>query len=216
MIHNWINPIYFSTLFSVATLQTLAVMSPGPDFAVVTRNSILYSRKVGVATTLGITAGVLFHMSYLLLGFGLLVSTLVHVFFLIKAAGCLYLGYLGWKCLRSSQSWSNDVSTTNPDLGISARSAFWSGFLTNVLNPKAILFLLSLFTVVIDKNTPIQVLILCGAMIVLITLAWFLIVSLTFSGSLKDYFFRFGLWIDRFTGGFLLLVAAKIGFSFFD
>src|SRR4051794_35266831 len=110
MLSPWFDSVYLSTLLSVATLQTLAVISPGPDFAVVTRNSLLHSRKVGVFTALGITAGVLFHISYLVLGFGLFVSSLVKVLFLIKVAGCLYLGYLGWKSLRSASSWSDTVN----------------------------------------------------------------------------------------------------------
>ncbi len=213
---HWLDPTYFSTFLSVATVQTLAVISPGPDFAVVTRNSILHTRKVGVFTALGITAGVLFHISYLVMGFGILVSSLVKVLFLIKVAGCLYLGYLGWKSLRSSGTWNEKISELPQNSIITAQSAFWNGFLTNVLNPKAILFLISLFTVVIDKNTPSSVLALCGAMIVLITLAWFLFVSLSFSGILRNSFLRFGKWIDRLTGGFLLFVGAKIGLTCFE
>jgi len=208
--------VYFSTFLAVATLQTLAVISPGPDFAIVTRNSILHSRKIGVSTALGITAGILFHMSYLVMGFGLLVSSLVKVLFFIKVAGCLYLGFLGWKSLSSSSSWSEKINESPQNSTITVQSAFWNGFLTNVLNPKAILFFVSLFTVVIDKNTPSSVLVLCGAMIVLITLAWFLFVSLSFSGILRTSFLRFGKWIDRLTGGFLLFVGAKIGLTCFE
>lgn len=210
-----LNPTYISTLLSVATLHTLAVISPGPDFAIVTRNSILHSRKVGISTALGITLGILLHMSYLVLGFGVIVSSLVKYLFLIKIAGCLYLGYLGWKSLKSTQSY-NENNPVNSQSRISPRSAFWSGFLTNLLNPKAILFSLSLFTLVIDKNTPPAVLMLCGGMIVLITMVWFLIVSLCFSGILRNTLLRFGLWIDRLTGGFLLFVASKIGLSCFE
>jgi threonine/homoserine/homoserine lactone efflux protein len=211
-----IAPTYVSTLTSVAVLHTLAVISPGPDFAIVTRNSVLHSRKVGIATVLGISTGILLHMSYLVLGFGVIVSSLVKVLFLIKIVGCLYLGFLGWKSLRSSTQPRSESSEILSHSVISPYSAFWSGLLTNLLNPKAILFSLSLFTIVIDKSTPPGVLLLCGAMIVLITMVWFLIVSLCFSGIFRGTLLRLGRWIDRLTGGFLLFVASKIGLSCFE
>ena len=213
-VFSFINSDHFTTLGTVVTLQLLAVISPGPDFAVVTKNSILYSRQTGLCTALGITAGVLFHIIYLVLGFGFLVASLGPVLSLVKVGGCLYLGYLGWKGITAAPSTSSisDLSGTTP--GRSNRSAFWNGFLTNVLNPKAILFLLSLFTVVISPLTPTSILVLCGALIIAITWTWFFLVVCLFSGKLRQSLLRWSYWIDRLTGGFLLLIAIQIGWSF--
>ena len=60
-------------LIVVVTITLLAVISPGPDFAMVTRNSLMLSRRSGVLTALGIGLGVTVHVSYTLLGVGLLI-----------------------------------------------------------------------------------------------------------------------------------------------
>lgn len=223
MSFDWV-ATYSSTLMTLITLEAMAVMSPGPDFAVVTKNSILYSRHIGVMTALGVITGVFFHLSYLVMGFGLVVASLTKALFAIKVAGACYLGYLGWKGITAGPAALNQkdenkakkksqrsLSTTFP----SSKSAFLNGLLTNVLNPKAILFLISLFTIVIEKDTPTQVLLVYGLVIVLITALWFLFVALTFSGKLRRHFLQYSQWIDRATGGFLLFVAVKIGVSCF-
>lgn len=206
-----------STLLTIMSLQILAVISPGPDFAVVTRNSIVHSRKIGIATTFGIAAGVLFHVSYLVLGFSVIAAVISKILVFIKAAGCLYLGYIGWKGIRSySPSGAQGKSESARSRSVTARSAFFNGFLTNILNPKAILFLLSLFTVAIHKDTPHSVLVLAGVLIVAITFLWFFLVAISFSGALRNHLLKYSHWIDRVTGGFLLFISTKIGLSILD
>ena len=204
-----------NTLISVCILQTAAVISPGPDFAIVTKNSLLYSRKIGIFSVLGILAGVLFHLSYLILGIGYLFELINQSLIYIKVGGCLYLGYLGIMGLKSSEPLDAKMSKKDSRVHLTPRSAFMTGFLTNVLNPKAILFLFSLFTVVIEQGTPTRVLVLAGFFILLITFIWFLILALGFSGKIRKHFLKYSVWIDRVTGAFLLFIAAKIAWSCF-
>lgn len=86
---------------AVITITVLAVISPGPDFAMVTRNSLLLSRRAGVLTALGIGLGVLIHVTYTLVGVGLLIQQSLWLFNAIKLAGAAYLVYLGVKMLRT-------------------------------------------------------------------------------------------------------------------
>ena len=88
-------------LLAVITITLLAVISPGPDFAMVTRNSLLLSRRAGVLTAVGIGLGVLVHVAYTLLGLGLLIQQSLWLFNAIKLLGAAYLVYLGLKMLRS-------------------------------------------------------------------------------------------------------------------
>lgn len=85
-------------LIAVITITVLAVISPGPDFAMVTRNSLMLSRRAGVQTALGIGMGVLVHVAYTLVGVGLLIQQSLWLFNAIKLAGAGYLVYLGMKC----------------------------------------------------------------------------------------------------------------------
>ncbi|WP_438884465.1 LysE family translocator, partial [Bacillus cereus group sp. BC22] len=82
-------------LIVVVTITLLAVISPGPDFAMVTRNSLMLSRRSGVLTALGIGLGVTVHVSYTLLGVGLLIRQSLWLFNAVKLVGAIYLIYLG-------------------------------------------------------------------------------------------------------------------------
>ncbi|SQI36749.1 Threonine efflux protein [Serratia plymuthica] len=87
-------------LLAVVTITLLAVISPGPDFAMVSRNSLLLSRRAGVLTACGIGAGVVIHVSYTLVGVGVLIQQSLWLFTLLKAIGAAYLIYLGVGMLR--------------------------------------------------------------------------------------------------------------------
>ena len=86
---------------AVITITTLACISPGPDFAMVSRNGLLLSRRAGVLTAVGIGMGVLVHVCYTLLGLGLVLQQTLWLFSALKLAGAAYLVYLGVKMLRS-------------------------------------------------------------------------------------------------------------------
>lgn len=91
-------------LISVVTITLLAVISPGADFAMVSRNSMFLSRRAGLLTALGISLGVLVHVTYSMLGIGLLISQSILLFNLVKFAGAAYLIWLGIGMLRSPQA----------------------------------------------------------------------------------------------------------------
>lgn len=166
-------------LFTVATITILAVVSPGADFAMVTRNSMLLSRRAGVLTAFGIALGVLVHVGYSLLGVGLLISRSVTLFNLIKYLGAGYLFWLGIGMLRARPA-QPGASPTAPltDFGALRR-----GFLTNATNPKTTLFVVSLFTQVVSPRTPLPVQLGYGAFMSLAHLAWFVLVALAFSSA---------------------------------
>ena len=132
--------MYLNEFLLVALVHLLAVMSPGPDFAVVIRNSVGAGRQAGLTTALGVGCGILVHVAYSLLGIGLIVSQSTWLFNLLKLAAAGYLFYLGVKALRSRpQPLNSDVPAAST---LSSRKAFANGFITNGLNPKATLFFL--------------------------------------------------------------------------
>ena len=137
-------------LVSVITITLLAVISPGADFAMVSRNSMFLSRRAGLLTALGISLGVLVHVTYSMLGIGLLISQSIVLFNLVKFAGAAYLIWLGIGMLRSRKLDPQKVVTA-PQL--SDWQALRVGFLTNALNPKTTLFVVALFTQVISPDT---------------------------------------------------------------
>jgi len=167
-------------LLTVAAVTLLAVISPGPDFAVVTRNSLACSRRAGVWSASGVALGILVHVAYCLAGIGLLVAGSPLLFVALRYLGAGYLVWVGIQSLRARlKPAAEAASVRGADLG--RLTALRQGFLTNVLNPKATLFFLSLFTQVIRPTTPPAVQALYGVMMAGLTFAWFAIVALTFS-----------------------------------
>jgi RhtB (resistance to homoserine/threonine) family protein len=189
-------------LLAVITITLLAVISPGPDFAMVSRNSLLRSRRAGVLTALGIGGGVLVHVTYTLLGIGLVIQQSLLLFTVLKLVGATYLVWLGIKMLRARSGGGVMTETAQP-MGDAA--ALRTGFLTNALNPKTTVFIVSLFMQVVEPNTPAAVQLGYGAFIALAHIGWFTLVALFFStGVLQARLLAVRHWIDRAFGALLL------------
>lgn len=204
---------YWSEFFTIAVAHLLAVASPGPDFAIVTRQCVLSGTRAGVWTALGIGSGILLHVTYCLLGVALLLSSSPALFNVMKLLAAGYLFYLGVKALRSKGFDAEDERQVI-DLGFSRRQAVLQGFLTNGLNPKATLFFLALFTVVIDPQTPLAIQIVYGGYLAVATFVWFAMLSL-FLGhrAVRDRMLELGIWFERGMGVVLVALALQIGLS---
>lgn len=95
--------------------------------------------------------------------------------------------------------------------------AFRIGFLTNVLNPKATLFFLSLFTLVIGNSTPVYIILTISAIIIVTAFAWFAIVSIFMAQqNVQRIFLKYEQIINRTLGGFLIFLGVKIVFAFWQ
>ncbi|CAB3634825.1 Threonine efflux protein [Achromobacter mucicolens] len=189
-------------LIAVITITVLAVISPGPDFAMVTRNSLMLSRRAGVLTALGIGMGVLVHVGYTLVGVGLLIQQSLWLFNAIKLAGAAYLVYLGMKMLRTRPGSGN---SSRAAAAMSDLAALRTGFLTNALNPKTTVFIVSLFMQVVRPDTPLAVQVGYGAFISLAHVTWFCLVAMCFSSDgVRQRLLAVRHWIDRIFGGLLV------------
>lgn len=206
--------MYWTEFFTVALIHLLAVASPGPDFAIVVRESVAFGRRAGMFTALGVGSGIFVHVAYSLLGIGLIVSQSIVLFNALKWLAAAYLLYIGVKALRAKPA---DPASAEASLEAGARSpraAFVAGFVTNGLNPKATLFFLSLFTVVIDPHTPLAVQGGYGIYLALATALWFCLVALLFSQRrVRAGFARLGHWFDRLMGAVLVGLGVKLAFS---
>ena len=190
-------------LLAVITITLLAVISPGPDFAMVTRNSLLLSRRAGVLTALGIGLGVLVHVGYTLLGVGLLMQQSLWLFNAVKLAGAAYLVVLGIGMLRAQPV---DGGPASAPAALSDAGALRVGFFTNALNPKTTIFIVSLFMQVVQPATPLAVQLGYGAFVSVAHMAWFALVALCFSsGVVRDRLVAARHRIDRAFGGLLIV-----------
>ncbi len=200
--------------FTVALIHLLAVASPGPDFAIVVRESVAHGRRAGVFCALGVGTGIFVHVAYSLLGIGLIVSQSIVLFNALKWLAAAYLLYIGFKALRAQPAAPGAVQEQAAAPARTPRGAFVTGFVTNGLNPKATLFFLSLFTVVINPHTPLLVQGGYGVYLAVATALWFCLVAMLFSQQrVREGFARMGHWFDRLMGAVLVGLGIKLAFT---
>lgn len=190
---------------AVITITVLAVISPGPDFAMVSRNALMLSHRAGPLTAIGIGAGVLWHVGYTLLAIDLIIRHAPGLLDVMKLLGAAYLVWLGVKMVQSRPHGESAVA---PQAVLSDRAALQVGFWTNALNPKTAIFIISLFTQIVGLTTPLATRIAYGGFISLAHVIWFGIVALFFGAPrLRQRLLGVGHWIDRAFG------VALIGFG---
>lgn len=193
----------------VALAHLLAVASPGPDFALVLRQGLVKGRGPALRTAAGIGTGILVHVACSLLGLGWLLRSSPAVFSGLKFAGAAYLAWLGVQGLRARPRAA--APSPEPAAAATTRGDFVVGFLTNVLNPKATLFFVSLFALGVSPATPKSLQAAYGLWMAVATFGWFSLVSVLFTvPTLRQRFLRSVHWIDRVLGLVLLALAVAV------
>ena len=174
--------IYLDSIFALIALFMAALISPGPDFALIIKSSLTYSRKTAILTALGIASGAIIHTSYILFGIGEMLTNNTHALRIFTYVGASYLIYIGYKGI-TAKARHDAIENLSHKHDISARAAFTIGFITCILNPKAILFLTSMFTAIVRPEMPVLLLIVFGIIIFLQTFIWYSIVAIFLSGK---------------------------------
>ena len=194
---------------TIALLHLFAVVSPGPDFVLITRQSIRYDRNVAIWSSLGVGVGILFHSFIAITGVVVLVTSNTFLLTSIKIAGAIYLAYLGVISIINSnkiKSLTGDVSVKRENL-----NGFLAGLITNVTNVKAILFFITVFSVVVDQNTDSLTLTLYGLYMSISTFIWFAFVSVVFTNDKFTRKFSYYLPIfEKVIGAVLIAISAQI------
>lgn len=191
-------------------LNMLAAVSPGPDFVMAVRNSLNYSRRTGIFTGFGIGLGLSVHIFYCAVGIGYIISKSIVVFSIIKYLGAAYLIYIGIRSMFARKS-KLEINEKRESVDITRFQAVKMGFLTNVLNPKATMFFLGLFTFVIGPETPVYVVVIIALLMILTAITWFTIVAIFFTQKrIQDSFIRFEGLINKTFGTLLILLGIKI------
>lgn len=199
-------------MFTVAIVSLLAAVSPGPDFFIVLKNSLVYSRRNGLYTALGVCIALIAHLSYTIVGIGVVLAESPFIYSLIKYAGAGYLLFIGTKSVLSSSQEATLKLTKAPE-EISASKSFMQGFLTNLLNPKCALFFISLFSQFISPESSSLQKLAYAAINWSVCAIWFtLLVYLVTTRALHEKLQRFRLLIDRIMGAALLFLGAKLLF----
>jgi threonine/homoserine/homoserine lactone efflux protein len=206
----------FSILITLASVHFIALMSPGPDFALVVQNATRYGRQTGVYIALGLSFGILLHAILSLTGVSYLVHQQPTLFALVQIAGGSYLLYLGfgalkgtWQTLSSKSIVSEQQSS--PDLLLNnKRQAFSRGFATNILNPKALVFFISLMSTLVPASMSLTGKGIALVILWSLSLAWFSFLAWALSTErLQAKLKSLAVYIDGLCG----LIFTVIGIS---
>jgi RhtB (resistance to homoserine/threonine) family protein len=196
---------YLPLILSVALIHFLAVASPGPDFIMVMRNSLVYSKETGIYTAVGLGIGILLHVTYSLVGIAWIISQSVVLFNIIKFLGAGYLIYIGIKSLRAKPNKKIALDESEERQDITKFQAIRTGFLTNATNPKATLFFLSLFTLVIQPSTPLDIKMIMGIEMAVATFIWFAVIATIVSHRIiRNRIVKIQHHFERIMGGILI------------
>lgn len=198
-------------LLTVVAITSVVMVTPGPDMLLVLRNTVVAGKRAGLRTSCGVLTGNLVHITYCLLGIGLLIAKSIVAFSALKYAAAAYLVYLGIMSFRAG----NQPLEAG---GIEAQEAggrwFLQGFINNVLNPKGALFYLGIFTVVITPGTSVGVVVLLvSSMMVVSASFWLLFVATLDRPAVRGWFARSQRTVNRFCGAVLILFGVRVAFA---
>ena len=186
---------------TVALVHIIALMSPGPDFFFVSQTAVSRSRKEALMGVLGITCGVMVWAGVALLGLHLIIEKMAWLHTIIMVGGGLYLCWMGYQMLRGALK-KSDAPAPEPqvELARSGRS-FLKGLLTNLANPKAIIYFGSVFSLFVGDNVGTGERWGIFLLIVLETLTWFTVVASLFAlPAMRRGYQRMAKWIDGIAG----------------
>ncbi|MCX2869876.1 threonine export protein RhtC [Kluyvera cryocrescens] len=191
------------TLFlTVALVHIIALMSPGPDFFFVSQTAVSRSRKEAMMGVLGITCGVMVWAGVALLGLHLIIEKMAWLHTIIMVGGGLYLCWMGYQMLRGALKKEKSAQGAEPQVELAQGGrSFMKGLLTNLANPKAIIYFGSVFSLFVGDSVGAGERWGIFVLIIVETLTWFTVVASLFAlPTMRRGYQRAAKWIDGVAG----------------
>ena len=195
-------------LLVIVSVTSLVMVIPGPDMVLVLRNTLVSGRGAGLQTSMGVLSGNLVHITYCVLGIGLLISQSIMAFSALKFAAAMYLIYLG---IASFRSGATTLDTKEDEARRPNTSWFVQGFINNLLNPKGTLFYLGVFTTVITPETSTSATLLLIVSMMLVSASfWLFFVHTLGRPAIRRFVERSQRTVNRICGLLLLLLGIRV------
>lgn len=197
-------------MITLTALHFIATASPGPEFMLISKEALTNGRRAGFITLAGTLAGLSIHILYSAFGLASLIAQSSTALLAIQLLGGSYLIYLGINGLRSKPS-KGSADTIGITTAGSDFQRFKAGFVCDLLNPKAPIYYVALFTFILSPDMPAIELAIYGSWIMAIHCLWFTVVVLLLSAPVINRRFReIGHWIDRVLGGAMVAIGVKV------
>lgn len=202
---------YLLELASLMAVFSFAIVAPGADTAMVMRQAMVHGRREAILTSVGIGTSLMFHVTYTILGLGIVISQSLLLFAIIKWMGAAYLLYIGVMSFRAGRTELEAAGGDYAGPRQSASRAFGLGFLANALNPKPVLFFLSIFSTLVSVTTPASVKFGYGLVMAACLVCWFVGVSYFMTTPrMRTAFSRMSKWINRASGLVFIAFGLKL------
>jgi RhtB (resistance to homoserine/threonine) family protein len=196
------------TLATIGLVHLLAVMSPGPSFLITARTAVARSRADGIKVALGLGAGSVVWSAAALLGLNLLFREFHWLFVGMKVAGALFLLWIAYQIFRHAE---DPVELSGEARAESAHDPLVRGFLTQIANPKVVVFFGSIFVAMLPGAPPTWMIVALIVMITFNEIVWYSLVSLFFgSAPVRRGYLAVKRWMDRVTGLFLGILGLRL------
>jgi len=197
-------------LASIFTVHILGLMSPGPNFLMVTQTAISCTRRAGIATALGIATGAAVWSSAALFGLNVVFMQFAWLYYGLKLLGGVYLLSLGLRLWNTADQPLVATSLT-PVMARTDWQAFRVGLLTNLTNPASAIFFGSIFAALLTPNLPLCVKIAAIGIIVIDAASWHTAVACIFSTRhAQQLYQRCKRWSDRLAGSALAFLGMRL------
>jgi len=204
----------YAIVFSATLIWLAAVVSPGPNFLVVSRLALARSRTSAIGATLGIAAGSVIYAALTLFGLSVLILRFAWLGDTIRVVGGAYLVWLGIQAWRATPDDLQAAATGTGQGALSLRHGLRVGFLTEITNPKGIAFFLSLFAAAVPAETPLWAKLAVLSAGGVIEVAWYMAVSYALSsGPVRAGYQRVRRMVDRVLGTLLIALGLKVAFD---
>ncbi|MDR6938240.1 MULTISPECIES: threonine export protein RhtC [unclassified Luteibacter] len=200
---------------TIALVQIVALVTPGPDFFFVSQLAASRSRREALAGVIGIALGVAVWAALALLGLQILLHRLAWLERGIAIAGGAYLCWMGFQMLRASWKAKADAAAPVVDVrGSSPGRALMRGLATNLANPKAAIYFASIFSAFVGDGMGAAARWGLWAMVTVETFLWFAIVAGIFAlPAMRRGYVRASRWIDGGAGAIFVLFGLHLVFG---
>lgn len=201
----------YAVILGATLIWLAAVVSPGPNFLVVSRLALSQSRRSAIGATFGITIGSLAYAALTMFGLSVLILRFAWLGDTIRIVGGAYLVWLGIQAWRSQPEDFQPTAAGTGQGGPSLLHGLRVGFLTEITNPKGIAFFLGLFAAAVPAATPLWAKLAVLSAGGVIEVAWYTVVSFALSsGPMRAGYQRVRRTVDRVLGTLLIALGLKV------
>lgn len=200
----------FESLMVFTGIVFLIAVIPGPNALLVLFTALAKNRYMAFANVAGVALGFIAHAFISALGLSLLIAQSSMAFIMLKWVGVIYLLWLGWSNLKAGLHLKSLTVPENKQVN-SLTGNFVKGLLTNLLNPKIVLFYLSIFPQFVSQDAVLTDSLLLGVIQAAVVSMWFLVVILL-AQNFKKFLTsaKSARWLNFLSGSMFVAFSAKL------